>query len=104
MVFALVLSGVYAVNAHLFDVGIILLMGFFGYMMRWFGVPYLPLVLGVVLGHHVESSFRRSMVMSAGDVSIFFSDVLSVIFLSFAFLLVFGSFIAELRKKRARPL
>jgi putative tricarboxylic transport membrane protein len=60
-IFALVLSGVYTVHATLFDVGIVLVAGLAGYVMRFFGFPFLPAVLGVVLGELVESNYRRSL-------------------------------------------
>ena len=64
---ALVMSGVYTVHMSLFDVGIVLAAGLLGYFMRHFGFPFLPAVLGVVLGELVESNYRRSLVLSGGD-------------------------------------
>ena len=66
-----ILSGVYTVHMSLFDVGIVLTAGLLGYFMRYFGYPFLPAVLGVVLGNLVESNYRRSLVLSGGDLGIF---------------------------------
>ncbi|HLB14735.1 MAG TPA: hypothetical protein VJM14_07390, partial [Burkholderiales bacterium] len=44
----------------------------------FFGIPQLPLVLGVVLGFMVESNYRRALVLSSGDHSIFVQDPISL--------------------------
>ena len=36
------------------------------------------MILGVVLGHMVESSYRRSLVLSGGDHMIFLQDPIAV--------------------------
>ena len=96
-IFALVLSGVYTVNNSLFDVGIMLAAGLTGYFMRFFGYPFLPAVLGVVLGNLVESNYRRSLVLSGGDNSIFLEDPIAVAFLTIAALVVIASLANEWR-------
>jgi putative tricarboxylic transport membrane protein len=77
-VFALVVSGIYAMEQSFFDVGMVLGFGVLGYAMRWLGIPQLPLVLGVVLGFMVESNFRRSLVLSGGDWMIFVREPISL--------------------------
>ena len=42
--------GAYSVNLQAFDLGILLVLGLLGFLMRRFGLPVLPLVLGVILG------------------------------------------------------
>ena len=94
---ALIVSGVYTVHMSLFDVGIVLSAGLLGYFMRHFGYPALPAVLGVVLGGLVESNYRRSMVLSGGDLTIFLDDPIAVVFLSLAALIVVGTLLNEWR-------
>jgi putative tricarboxylic transport membrane protein len=77
-ILALVVTGVYAVDSSLFDVGVALGIGVLGYGLRYFGVPQLPLVLGAVLGFMVESNYRRSLVLSGGDHRIFLHDPVSL--------------------------
>ena len=90
-IYALILSGIYTINASLFDVGIVLAAGAAGYLMRLFGMPLLPAVLGVVLGFLVESNYRRSLVLSAGDHAIFLEDPIAVGLLIVAVLFIAGS-------------
>jgi putative tricarboxylic transport membrane protein len=98
-IFALVLSGIYTVHMTLFDVGIVLVAGLFGYAMRYFGFPFLPAVLGVVLGELVESNYRRSMDLSGGDQSIFLEDPIAVGLLVVAVIFVVGSLAREFMPK-----
>jgi putative tricarboxylic transport membrane protein len=77
-ILALVVTGVYAIEQSLFDVGIALAIGVLGYALRYFGVPQLPLVLGAVLGFMVESNYRRALQLSAGDHLIFLQDPVSL--------------------------
>jgi len=101
-IYCLILSGVYTVHMSLFDVGVVLSAGLLGYFMRYFGFPFLPAVLGVVLGGLIESNYRRSLVISGGDQHIFLEDPIAVTFLVLACLIMFGSLANEWRAARAR--
>jgi putative tricarboxylic transport membrane protein len=99
-VFALVVTGIYAMEQSFFDVGLVLGFGALGYAMRWLGIPQLPMVLGVVLGFMVESNFRRSLVISGGDWSIFVKDWISIALLAASVAIVAFSLRRELRLPR----
>lgn len=101
-IYALILSGVYTVHSSLFDVGIVLCAGLMGYFLRFFDYPVLPAVLGVVLGGLIESNYRRSLVISGGDNSIFLEDPIAVGFLVLATLIVIASLAREWRSSRAK--
>ncbi|MFM1816286.1 MAG: hypothetical protein RLZ98_2981, partial [Pseudomonadota bacterium] len=77
-ILALIFSGIYSIDQSLFDLGIVLAAGVMGYAMRAFGFPFLPLVLGVVLGYMIESNYRRSLLVSSGDHMIFLTDKVSL--------------------------
>jgi putative tricarboxylic transport membrane protein len=51
-----------------------LVFGVMGYVFKKLDYPLAPLVLALVLGDRAEDSFRQSMLLSQGDVSIFFSN------------------------------
>jgi putative tricarboxylic transport membrane protein len=61
--------GAYAVNAQPLDLFLALLLGLLGFGMRRFGLPLLPLLVGVVLGPRAEVEARRSLQISTGDLS-----------------------------------
>ena len=90
-IYALIFSGIYTINYSLFDVGLVLGAGTAGLVMRILGLPLLPAVLGVVLGFLVESNYRRSLVLSGGEHSIFLEDPVAVVLLSLAALFIIGS-------------
>ena len=99
-IYALVLSGVYAIETSLFHVGVALAFGIVGYAMRYFKVPVLPMVLGVVLGFMVESNYRRALVLSDGDHMTFVQDRVSAGLLAAAAVFVIGSLIGHARRRR----
>jgi putative tricarboxylic transport membrane protein len=99
-VFALVLSGIYTINSTMFDVGLVLFGGFVGYLMKLSGFPFLPAILGVVLGPLVESNYRRSLELSGGDHAIFLEDNIAIGLLLAAVLFVVIALAREWRDAR----
>ncbi len=61
--------GAYAVNAQPFDLWLLLGLGLLGFAMRRFGLPVLPLIVGVILGPLVERKGRQSLQLTGGDIS-----------------------------------
>jgi putative tricarboxylic transport membrane protein len=83
-ILALVMTGVYAMHQSIFEIGLVLVVGVVGYGMRLLKIPVLPLVLGLVLGSLVESNYRRSLLISSGEHSIFVTDPVSLVLLLLA--------------------
>ncbi|MEM9440562.1 MAG: tripartite tricarboxylate transporter permease, partial [Pseudomonadota bacterium] len=54
-IYALIFSGIYSIDHSLFDLYLVLIAGAVGYVMRLLGFPFLPLVLGLVLGYLIEA-------------------------------------------------
>ena len=100
-IYALVVSGVYAIETSLFHVGLVLAFGVLGYAMRLFNVPFLPMVLGVVLGFMVESNYRRALVLSGGDHMTFIQDRISAGLLCVALFFIIGSLVRHLNQRPA---
>jgi putative tricarboxylic transport membrane protein len=84
IILALVMTGVYAMHQSIFEIGMVLAIGVLGYGMRLLKIPVLPLVLGLVLGSLVESNYRRSLLISSGEHSIFVTDPVSLVLLVLA--------------------
>jgi putative tricarboxylic transport membrane protein len=102
-IYALIFSGIYSIHHSLFDLYIVLLAGGVGYLMRLMGFPFLPLVLGLVLGYLIESNYRRSLLLTNGDHSVFINDPVSLGLLITALVFVVGSAARDYqtaRKKR----
>lgn len=77
----LCLLGAYAVSNSPFDVLIMLIFGFLGYLMLKVGLPLAPMLLAIILAPIVEKNFRRSMVISENDFSIFFTRPITLVVL-----------------------
>ena len=51
-----------------------LVFGVLGYLFKKLDYPLAPLVLALVLGDKAEDSFRQAMLVSQGDLTIFWSN------------------------------
>jgi len=83
-----VVIGAYSVNNSVFDVGISIAFGFFGYLMRKFDFEPAPLVLAMILGPQLEASLRRSLIYSRGDLGIFFQRPIAATLMALALLML----------------
>jgi putative tricarboxylic transport membrane protein len=68
--------GSYTVHNSMFDVWMMLVFGVAGYAFKKLAYPLAPLVLAIVLGDRAEASFRQAMLVSQGEMSVFFSNKL----------------------------
>lgn len=93
--------GVYSTNNSFFDVGLVLFFGVFGYFLIFLGFEAAPLLLGFILGPMIEENFRRSLIISKGDLSFFINKPISLAFLVLTLMVliysIYGFF--SLRKK-----
>jgi putative tricarboxylic transport membrane protein len=85
--------GAYAANNSFFDVGVMMVFGVLGYLMKRFDYEAAPLILAFVLGPIFENSMRQSLKLSGGDFSIFVSRPVSVALLALAALVLLSSVI-----------
>jgi putative tricarboxylic transport membrane protein len=92
--------GAYTVHNALLDVSIMLVFGVVGYAFKKLNYPLAPLVLALVLGDLAESSFRQSMLMSQGELSIFWDNGLVGGIIGLALFMLFWPLIAKLFIKR----
>ena len=99
-IYALIFSGIYSIDNTLFDLYLVLIAGTVGYVMRLLGFPFLPLVLGLVLGYLIEANYRRSLLLTGGEHRVFVEDPISLGLLLTAFLFVVGSGVRDIRDAR----
>jgi len=71
--------GSFALASRLFDVWTMLGFGTLIFVMRRYGYPAAPFVLGLVLGDILDKSLRRGLVLSDGDVLPFVTRPISAI-------------------------
>jgi putative tricarboxylic transport membrane protein len=83
------ITGMYTVNNSMFDIWVMILFGGIGFLCRKWAYEGAPLLLALVLGPQLEGNFRRALMISQGDFSIFFTRPISLGFIiaALAFLL-----------------
>ena len=83
------LIGAYSLNTNPVEIGLMLIFGVLGYLMKKFKYDGAPLVLAMVLGPLMDNSLRQSLLMSGGSGMIFFTrPICLVIFGTVAIILL----------------
>jgi TctA family transporter len=98
------LIGCYSLNNNVFDVLMMILFGFFGYVFIKIGCPPAPLLIGFVLGPMMEEHLRRAMLLSRGDWSVFIQRPISASLLAIALLAIVAMALPNLRKSKEKAL
>lgn len=73
--------GSFSINNNFWDVLVMYIAGILGYLLTKGGFPLSPIVLALILGQMCEGNLRRSLVMSQGSISIFFTRPICAAFL-----------------------
>lgn len=89
--------GVFSTNNDLFQVGEVLVFGIAGAIFLALEFPVAPILLGYVLGPLVEENFRRALLLSRGDMLVFFQRPISCGFMIVSILLITGQMFFRLR-------
>jgi TctA family transporter len=89
--------GVFSTNNSLFEVNEVLFFGIVGAIFMALDFPPAPILLGYVLGPLVEENFRRALLLSRGDLLVFFEKPISAGFMSICILLILGQLFFALR-------
>jgi putative tricarboxylic transport membrane protein len=61
--------GTLGANPSQFELGMLLVLGFLGFLMRHFDYPIAPVIIGLILGPLAEQQLRRALSISQGDPS-----------------------------------
>jgi len=96
------LIGAYSINNVVFDLYVMILFGFVGWIMRKFGYEGAPLILAYVLGPLLENALRQSLLISRGSFLIFVSRPISAVALVFALLVLLSNVFPYFKKQRAK--
>lgn len=81
-----------------------LVFGVLGYVLRKLEYEPAPLILAYVLGPMLERNLRQALRLSDGDLSIFLTRPLSAASLFISFILMLGTVLPSLQKKRTAIL
>jgi putative tricarboxylic transport membrane protein len=91
--------GAYTVHNAMLDVWYMMIFGVLGYVFKKLDYPLAPLVLALVLGDRAEDSFRQAMLISQGDLGVFFSNGLVGTITTLALVLLFWPMFSLLRRR-----
>jgi putative tricarboxylic transport membrane protein len=75
-------TGVYGTSGNIWDVGLMLVFGVVGYVMRKTGYEPAPFVLAFVLGRLAEEAIRQSLLISRGHLGILLDRPIAAGFLA----------------------
>ena len=89
--------GTYSINNNAFDVLVMVIFGTIGYFMRKWRYDGAPLLLAIILGPMLESSFRQALII--GDPSIFVAKPISACFLGLALLVLISKPLLRMLRK-----
>jgi TctA family transporter len=95
--------GCYSLKNNLSDVVIMAIFGVIGYGLRKMRFEPAPLLLGFILGPMLEENFRRAMLISEGDLSVFVTRPISAGFLAVSAGLLVMVLLPSMRRARGAP-
>lgn len=84
----LICIGSYSISNSVFDVGLVLMFGVVGYLLRLQGFAPAPLLIGFVLMPILEENLRRGWLMGRGDPMYFISSPVAIMALLLCALLL----------------
>lgn len=103
VILLLAFLGAYSARNSMFDVGVSLVCGIAGYLLRKYQWPLAPLLLAYILGPLLEKYLLQSLSMSGGSPLIFFQrGVALALLLGAALLLVLSLVIVHYTSRRVR--
>jgi len=96
--------GTYGIANSLFNVWLMLGCAGIGYFFIKIGVEPAPLLLGLVLGPQLEENFRRAMLLSDGNFSVFLSRPISAVLLAVVAVLLLAMLSPTILRNRRAAL
>jgi putative tricarboxylic transport membrane protein len=92
--------GVFSLSNNPFDVLIMAIFGFLGYICVKLECEPAPMILGFILGPLMEENLRRAMLLSRGDPTVFVTKPISAGFMIGSVILLVMVALPAIRKKR----
>jgi len=91
--------GSFAIRNSYFDIYVMLLFGFIGFMFERLSVPLAPMILGLILGPMVEDNLRVGLIKTGGSMDQFFTRPISLVLFILIVLVFLGGPALGLLKK-----
>jgi putative tricarboxylic transport membrane protein len=91
--------GAYSLHQSVVDLATLYVFGLLGFVMRRWGFPVAPAVIGLILGPLAESQFRRALSISQGDFSVFLSHPIAAAMLALAAAMLVAPWVLRRRRR-----
>ena len=99
IVVVLSVIGAYAANVRKFDITVMVVFGFIGFLFKKLHISPAPMALGIILGSLVELNYRRGLMAGKYSLSLFLTRPVSA---ALAILLVIFVVLPIIRDKRSK--
>jgi putative tricarboxylic transport membrane protein len=99
----LCIVGSYGIRNTFFDSLVMLAFGTVGYLLIRYRFPVVPMIIGLVLGQELEEQFRLTLILSAGDLTVFLRHPIAAGLLSLMLLVFAASILRVAWAKRRWP-
>ena len=91
--------GSYLLHRNIYDVILMCVFGFLGYIMKQRGYGLVPFILGLILGPIAERGFRQALLMSEGSYAIFIDSLIAKVLITIIVLALFLPFLRNIYEK-----
>lgn len=93
------LTGSLAIRNNILDVATAIAVGLLAFRMKRKGFSLVAFVMGFILSPIAEEGFRRSLAISGGDYSIFYTRPISVVLLGISIMILLSPILLRLHQK-----
>lgn len=102
IVIACCFVGSFAANNRIFDILVMVIFGFVGYLLKRCDYPLAPMVVGFILAPLLEENVRRSLMRTEGKILPILSSPIALIFFMLTVIMVVLSVHSEIKEKQKK--
>lgn len=100
MIMVLASIAAFSLNNSIFDVGMVLVFGVVGYLLRLVNISPALVVIGAVLGTMLERNLRQAWILANGDLAAMVLHPMVIVFLMIGIAAVALDLVSKARRKR----
>ena len=98
--FVFCVVGTYALNNNILDIFMMMIFGVVAYVLIKCDFPMPPIILGLILGSLAEKNLQRALVISDGNISVFFTRPISLVLIVISVISLLWPVVSPVIKKR----
>lgn len=107
VIVALCCIGTFAIRNNMFDVGVMLVFGLIGFLLKKLGFAAPPMILGMVLSEICENNWRRAVILAGakgGMLTYFLSRPISIVLALLIVASLFSPILMNFVNKKSRAI